>query len=148
MDIFDKALSKAIQLKIEVNISIKQAFEDNSLVIKDIQVNKQLFDKGEDSHGSVIRPSYKPITISIKKAKGQPFNRVTLKDTGDFHRSIEVIPKDDELEISTSIEYAKWLFKKYGDDVLGIQEEIMKEFIQKYTLVTMKKKFNDIIDKP
>ena len=146
-DIFDKARKKVQELRASINPSIKKAFEDNDLEVKSIQVDKQLFGKGEKADGSMIRPAYSPITVSIKRKKGQPINRVTLKDSGDFYQSIKVIAKDDELEITTSISYAKYLFKKYGDNVLGIQEELMRDFLEKHILGQIKKDLDGIIAK-
>ena len=46
----------------------------------------QLFTTGEDGDG-VSLGNYSPITIKIKKRKGQPTDRITLKDTGAFYDS-------------------------------------------------------------
>jgi hypothetical protein len=35
----------------------------------------------------------------MKKAKGQPYNRVTLKDTGQLYRSAQLITTDKEASI-------------------------------------------------
>ena len=46
----------------------------------------QLYEQGVNALGVSI-DSYKPytdLTIEIKKEKGQPYDRVTLRDTGDF----------------------------------------------------------------
>ncbi len=145
MDVFKEALGKVNQMRLAVNASIQKAFDDNNLIVKDIQVNKQLFDKGENAKGSIIRPAYTPITISLKKAKGQPTDRVTLKDTGVFYFSIDIIANDTELVIESSLSYSKYLIDKYGDDILGIQEDFLKEFLEKYTLLELKKQFDDII---
>ncbi len=147
-DVFENAIRKVNELRQAVNTSIQKAFDDNYLIVKDIQVNKQLYDKGEDSKGSIIVPSYTPLTISIKKSKGQPTDRVTLKDTGAFHQNISIIARNDELEITATIKYAQKLFDKYGDDILGIQEEFIKEFMDKYILEEIKEQFNGIVSKP
>ena len=145
MSVFDNAKKRINDLKKAINPSIKEAFDRNEIVIKDFQVNKQMFDKGEDSKGKKISPMYTLRTKAIKRIKRQPINRVTLRDTGDFHRSIIVNAKPDEVEITTTIPYAKYLFQKYGDDILGIQEELLQEFAQKYILPTIKESFDDII---
>lgn len=144
---FDKLRRVVREMKSSINPIIKETFEQNELIIKDFQVNKQLFEKGEDSKGSIIRPAYSPITIKIKKSKGQPIDRVTLKDKGKLYKSIKVVPKDDHVEITTSIEYAKYLFKKYGDDILGIQEELLRDFTEQYIIPNIKKSFDDKIAK-
>ena len=145
---FDNAKAAIRDFKAQINPTIQRTFEENKLVIHDFQVNKQLFEKGQDSKGSIIRPAYSPITIKLKRKKGQPTDRVTWKDTGHLHKSIKVIPKGDEVEITTDVSYAKYLFKKYGDDVLGIQEELLKEFVQGYILPNLKLLSDDKLTKP
>ena len=59
-------------------------------------IRKRLWTDGTYSDGSSIvtykaQPpyNYSPATVRIKNAKGQPTDRVTLKDTGGFYRSIK-----------------------------------------------------------
>lgn len=144
-DIFDDALKTVDELRKSINPSIQKAFDDNKDVINDIQANVQMFDRGEKSDGGKIVPKYSLITKIKKTKKGQPTDRVTLRDTGKFHRTLEVIARDDEVEITTSVDYAKYLFKKYGDDILGIQEEMLEEFVEQYILTEIKKTFDDKI---
>jgi hypothetical protein len=140
---FEKAKGAVREMKAAIYPTVKETFEKYGYVVKDYQVNKQLFEKGQDSKGSIIRPAYSPLTVSIKRKKRQPHDRVTLKDSGRLHESIRIIPKGDEVEIVTSVPYAKYLFKKYGDDILGIQEELLREFLEIYILPNLKKAFND-----
>ena len=65
---------------------------DNEAYIVDLNAQQQLYEKGVNSLNVAIS-SYSPysnLTIEIKKAKGQPTNRVTLRDEGDFHASFYV----------------------------------------------------------
>ena len=136
------------EIKNSINPTIKKAFDKHKGLIVKYNSDKQMYEKGEDSRGLSIRPAYKPITIRIKKRKGQPTDRVTLRDTGRFHKSLKVIPYEEYVEITTDIEYAKYIFKKYGDDVLGIQEELLKEFVVNYVIEELKKEVYDKITKP
>jgi len=82
----------------------------------------QLFTTGEDGNG-VSLGDYSPVTIEIKKRKGQPTDRITLKDTGEFYKSYFivayvggfVVDADDLKDDGTS---KTRLFNQYGDDVL------------------------------
>ena len=51
----------------------------------------QLFELGEDSLGDSLG-EYSPFTVEKKKDKNQPFDRITLKDTGEFYNSFVVVP--------------------------------------------------------
>ncbi len=144
-DVFDKARDAVEQMKNSVNPLIQETMEQYKSVILDYQVEKQLYDKGEDSKGSIIRPAYSPLTVKIKFKKGQPTDRVTWKDTGTLYKTMRIIPKADSVEILLSVPYAKELLEKYKDnEVLGIQEELLKEFVQKYILPNLKKRYDTI----
>lgn len=134
MSVFDEARKKLDELRKGVNELVKQTFEEHKKLIIHYNADEQMYKLGQDKKGSVIRPAYRPATIRLKRSKGQPTDRVTLRDTGRFHKTLIVTPKDDHVEISSDVEYAKYLFKRYGDDVLGIQEELLKEFVKRYVV--------------
>jgi len=88
------------------------------------------------------RRPYAPMTIRIKKAKGQPTDRVTLKDTGDFYRSIYVKFERDRFTILASDVKTKKLMAKYGADIFGMNGEDMDKIMDKvyeYILEQFKK---------
>ena len=70
-----------------------------------------------------IEPAYKPFTIAIKKEKGQPTDRVTLKDTGEFHRSIFVKFEGDKIIIDSDNDLRDKLVKKYGAKIFGLTKQ-------------------------
>lgn len=82
----------------------------------------QLID-GQNIDGSEIEPAYSRITVSYKKAKNQLFDRVTLKDTGAFHKSFTVTAKTDSFVINATDSKKNKLQKKYGEKILGLSEE-------------------------
>ena len=96
--------------------------------ITDLNTKVQLFEYGEDSRGvqlASIGGSYAPSTIEIKRRKGQPSNRVTLKDTGDFYKSFEVVVKPNAsfLIDSDPMKEGQNLEDRYGDNIEGLQPE-------------------------
>lgn len=132
MSIFDDARRKIAELKDLVNPIVQDTFEEYKSLIISFNADSQMFEKGQDAKGSLIRPAYKPMTIKMKKKKGQPYDRVTLRDKGKFHRELEVIPHATYVEIKSNVEYSKYLIKKYGENILGIQEELLRDFVTKY----------------
>lgn len=54
-----------------------------------MNAEEQLYEQGINRLGVDIMDyaPYSPVTIEIKKALGQPTNRVTLRDEGDFESS-------------------------------------------------------------
>ena len=87
----------------------------------------QLYGLGEDSTGArldEIGGEYKPFTIQEKNRKGQPTDRVTLKDTGEFYMSFDVIPFKGGFTIeANTIKDGQDLESRWGGDIIGLNEE-------------------------
>ena len=95
---------------------VQNIIEQNEPFIVDCVANKQLFDKGVNALGVSImdyRP-YTPLTVQLKSEKNQPTDRVTLKDTGDFHKSIKVDADRTYFEIYATDWKTDDLKEKYG----------------------------------
>lgn len=120
-------------------LDITRTQEFKTLVIKlntEGLPTSQLFIKGEDSTGkelSKIGGSYSPFTIEEKKKKGQPTDRVTLKDTGDFYMSFEVIPfKGGFIIDANTIKDGEDLEDDWGHNIIGLQDENIQILIEFY----------------
>ncbi len=143
--ILDDLKKTVAELQKAVNSSIQESIEQNKQVIKELQTQEQLY-QGKNSKGIDIKPAYAESTIKIKRKKGQPTDRVTLFAKGDFYNSLEIIAGKNDAIIRTVISYSVFLVNKYAD-ILGLDEESWTEFINKYTIPTIKNNFNDIIAK-
>lgn len=97
----------------------------NEKLVLDLNREHQLFDLGENYDGSPVRPAYKPYTVFLKKQKGQPYDRVTLRDTGDFYKSFKLQRRGDELWIVATDWKTVKLIAKYGHKILGVNEDGM-----------------------
>lgn len=82
---------------------------------------------GKRSDGSEITPTYSDLTIILKEEKGQPSDRVTLKDTGDFWDSLTVDVDSDTFTMDATDSKTDRLSKKYGDKILGLSDESKRE---------------------
>jgi hypothetical protein len=112
---------------------IKTTLERNSRLVLWYNTVSQLFNQGIDVHGKRFH-GYSRFTIGIKKAKGQPFNRVTLKDTGELHRSAKLILTDKEASIRMTREengedIAEKLRYNFGE-YEGLTEESRKKLMK------------------
>tara|TARA_R110000824_G_scaffold158397_3_gene332216 strand:- start:67 stop:513 length:447 start_codon:yes stop_codon:yes gene_type:complete len=118
-------LAKVDVTQVLVNILKKKKTQK---FITNLNTRVQLFDYGEDSRGIQLMATggtYAPSTIRIKKKKRQPTNRVTLKDTGDFYKTFEVIVKPNasfSIKADT-IKNEKDLEDRWGEDIVGLQDE-------------------------
>ena len=104
---------------------IQKIIKEHEAEIIDMNAQEQLFESGENSLGVSIASyaPYSPITIEIKKMKGQPTNRVTLRDEGDFESSFYLVISDSQFEIKASDWKTEELVKKYGSSILGLTRE-------------------------
>ena len=94
-----------------------------------IELNQQQLQDGELATGNDITPFYKPLTISIKKAKGQVYDRVTLLDTGAFYSKFFIVYFKDKFSIESTDSKALSLEKKYSPNILGLSDKNIQETI-------------------
>ena len=104
---------------------------------------EQLYSMGERRDGREITPYYAPATVAIKKKKGQRTDHVTLRDTFDWQASFFVQYYPDGFEIKASDWKTERLKRKYGDEILGLQdgmvEYLCKNFYLPHLITELKK---------
>ena len=96
--------------------------------ITDLNTQVQLFQQGENSESvqlMAVGGTYAPSTIRIKRAKGQPSNRITLRDTGDFYNTFSVdVKANASFSIQADTEKGDQdLQSRWGDNIVGLQQE-------------------------
>ena len=108
-----------------INKLFKSIMSDQRMKQFIIEKNQeQLYEDGIDSEGKELGyPGYSPTTIEIKKIKGQRYDHVTLKDSGDFYRSFKIHVFSDYIEIRVIDKSGNdSLIRRYGEDILGLDE--------------------------
>lgn len=136
MDRIDNLRNKVSQFNDDLTSGrlVKQIISNNEAYIVYMNAEEQLYEQGINSLGVKIS-DYKPyaaLTIEIKRIKGQPTNRVTLRDKGDFHSSFYVDAGDSQFEIKAADEKTSDLIRKYGRQILGLTDDNIKELIWEY----------------
>lgn len=113
---------------------IQNIIWENDAYIVDMNAEEQLFEQGINRLGVEISDyaPYSPVTIAIKEAKGQPTNRVTLRDEGDFESSFFLEVGTKQFEIKASDWKTEELIKKYGRQILGLTDENIAILIWQY----------------
>lgn len=126
---------------------IRRIILDNEAYIIYMNAQEQLYERGINRLGVKISDyaPYAPLTIEIKKAKGQPTNRVTLRDEGDFESSFYLEVGDTQFEIRASDPKTEELIKKYGRQILGLTDENLEELIWNYIYSELLDKAKSII---
>lgn len=143
----DDLLKRVVKFNDELTSGrlVQKIIWDNEAYIIDMNAEEQLFEQGVNRLGVSIMDyaPYSPVTIAIKEAKGQPTNRVTLRDEGDFQSSFYLEAGDEQFEIKAADWKTEELTKKYGRQILGLTDENIKILIWHYIfpdLITEAKK--------
>lgn len=110
--------------------ALKEEVENNADFLTDA-VRIQL-DMGLDGFYDKIQPPYAPRTIKNKIRKGQPTDRVTLKDTGEFYASLHVEFDEDGFRIVSNDDKSKYLLAKYGNAIFRLPNEDFTRFLRFY----------------
>lgn len=116
---FVNAMASAKVLDIE-----KEAYNESVLAgMADLNTEVQLMEQGVFADGTDT-PDYSPFTIEIKQAKGQPYDHMTFRDTGETHSSIEYSFNNGELVANWEDKYE--LQENYGE-IVGLTSQSIKE---------------------
>ena len=110
--------------------------------IIEVVVQNQLYECGINGKGVEIMSyePYRPRTIKNKQRKGQPYNRVTLKDTGEWYNSLRLVYDVDGFFITSTDEKNTYLKKKYGPTILRLTNENLSMILNKYIRPNLKVK--------
>lgn len=120
---------------------ITRSIEDE---IKELNVHQQ-YDLGQDRYGNEIRPEYAESTIRYKRRKGQPTDRVTLQDTGQYHDTFKIRYEDEGFELYANDWKAGFLDKKYGKEIYGLQDEAARELADQVYQPRMIQKLKNLL---
>ena len=111
---------------------LEDIIRDKEDVIVSAIANDQLYRRGINGKGEKImdyRP-YTATTVRIKKKKGQPTTRVTLRDTGDFHESMFVVFDAEGFYVTASDDKTPELVEKYGDEIFRLTDKNLTRIIR------------------
>ena len=100
-------------------------------VIISAVVDDQLFRRGVNGKDIKIW-SYAPYTertIQIKQKKGQPTTRVTLRDTGDFHKSVYLVQDAGGFYLTSEDKKVEHLREKYGNEIFRLTNKNLSRIL-------------------
>ncbi len=126
MDI-ERKIRELEQLKKEVPKQAKRIAIKYKEQILDYIREKQLYEEGINGKGKKLL-QYKPFTIAFKKIKQQPSDKTTLKDTGAFYKSFDLIYTDqNSIGVFARNEKTPELIEKYGPEIFIFTVENIDE---------------------
>lgn len=129
--LLDTALQSIDKVTKELTKVAQQSVKENAEII--IDMNTETLFSGKDSLGKSLG-KYAPRTIEYKKLKGQPYNRITLKDEGDFYEGFFVKTHKIGWSISSKDEKTGKLITDFGKDIFGNTKQDEKEINEEYIL--------------
>ena len=124
---------------------LEDIVRDKEDVIVSAIANDQLYRRGINGRGEKIMDyaPYTATTVRIKKNKGQPTTRVTLRDTGDFHNSMFVVFDAEGFYVTASDDKTPELIEKYGEEIFRLTDKnftrIIRSHIRKELVKRLKK---------
>lgn len=123
MDKIQKIANKFLGLKNPLVLQgiIKESMDRMEDEVEQAQ-SEQMY-RGENADGTEINPTYTRNTVKYKQRKGQPWDRVTLKDTGKFHRANRAEVAPTAIDIINSDSKKGDLVEKYGARIFGLNEK-------------------------
>lgn len=124
---------ETVEMNMLDGVYVKKAVEENTEKIVEMNV-EQLYDFGINALGISIDTyaPYSPYTVRVKTEKGQPTDRVTLRDTGDFHKSFEVVVGPTDFYITATDYKTADLVEKYGERIFGLIPQNKTELARTY----------------
>lgn len=127
--------AETVERNLNEGFYTRKALEQNQQKIVEANV-EQLYKYGINSLGIRIDTyqPYTPYTVRVKQERGQPYDRVTLRDTGDFQKSFEVVFEPVGFYITATDYKTQDLIDKYGAKIFGLTRENRQEIAVKYVL--------------
>lgn len=126
---------------------LEQVIRDKESVIVSAVADDQLYRRGVNGKDIKIMSyaPYRPRTIAIKKRKGQPTTRVTLRDKGDFHKSMYVHFDPDGFYIRARDSKTDILVGKYGIEIFRLTDKNLTRLVRVHIRRELKKRLRKIL---
>lgn len=113
---------------------LEDIIRDKEDVIVSAVADDQLFRRGVNGRGEKIM-DYAPYTEStkaIKRLKGQPTTRVTLRDTGSFHAYMRVEFTPDGFYVTSDDLKTDDLVEKYGPEIFRLTDKNLTRILRSH----------------
>ena len=128
---------------------LEDIVRDKEDVIVSAIADDQLYRRGINGKGKKIMDymPYTATTVRIKKKKGQPTTRVTLRDTGDFHNSMFVVFDAEGFYVTASDDKTPELIEKYGDEIFRLMDKNLTRIIHSHIRKELVKRLKKAVKK-
>jgi len=120
------------------NEIIERVLRENEEIVVEYVSENQLFEKGEDGQGRSLG-NYTFATMQIKQRKNQPTDRMTLRDTGEFHRRFYIEFSPNGFSIRSSDDKEEMLKDEHGESIMDINDENLTDLMENYVMPELMK---------
>lgn len=124
---FDDLIRDAKKVQDQADSAVVDQVQANESKVVKLQIDQMY--SGERGDGQEILPRYTPYTVLQKRRKSQPSDRVTLRDTGDFHDAIVIEYSNDAFQFDSTDEKRARLVRKYGPEIFGLNNGHLGQLI-------------------
>lgn len=129
-------------LKLDLRTAIPQIINEDSENLADRQAMQM--NLGFKSNDRPITPEYSPFTIEEKRKKGQPADRVTLRDTGAFQAAIRVYADHMAIVFGSDDSKTSKLEEKYTKDIFGLNTNFTEDWVNESFYPKLKKHIEEV----
>lgn len=133
---FDKKIKNLRGIQNNINSFIGKSALRHSNLLEDAITEDQLFEKGEDGLGrslgeySNFTKNFKT-TIAGQLGRSTRIDHITLKDTGDFYKSVKVKLTRQGINIDSQPQKEDTnLIDEFGQAILFVNDENLNDFIR------------------
>lgn len=120
----------------EMGRRVARVDTESAVIESIVETEKQFIELQTDqlyngymSNGNKIEPPYAESTVKQKRKKGQPTDRVTFKDKGDFYGEMTAAPDNDVIRIGSGVPYEKYITQRSGTGIYGLDDQNRKIYI-------------------
>lgn len=130
---FTELIGKLENIEREIPHIVDKTVIDNDHILVDYVVKDQQEDRGIGGTGRTLG-EYSPVTVAIKRLKGQVTSHVTGRDTGRMHRTSHVVLRNHKFSVEHGGEsYMEEFEERYEDErPYDIAEENLQDFIHNF----------------
>lgn len=100
---------------------VQNAVKNNQKFV--VNLNREQMLDGKDANDAPITPGYAASTKERKRRLGQPTNKVTFFEQGEFHGKMFLKDDREGIEIDSNSNTTKFLVKRSGSDIFGITDK-------------------------
>lgn len=147
LDAIENKLKKMQEARDNMPRFAIDALIENEAFVLDMIFEEQLYMEGVNGRNVPIMDfqPYSPATIWYKEQKGQPTDRVTLRDEGDFASDGDIERLDDlTAEVISRDWKSDHLQRKYGKEILILKPDNLNELREYYIKPELLKKMQEI----